>query len=124
MHSVTVETYKQAKKHILFGVVNGSFSFTVLIVLLGYQRKVGVLNMVVIKATVQTGGGLVAVKTMFQVTRMAVKRTKTRRCKSVSSCLSVTAVYRDETLQKAGEKTYDLKFWSATVSFYFGIFIL
>lgn len=112
-----METYKQADKYILFGVVDGSFSIAVLIVLLGYQRQVGVLNVVVIEATVQTGGGLVAVKAMFQVTRMAVKRTKTRRHKSASSCLIVTAVYRDETPRKSGEKTYALKFliWSTTV---------
>lgn len=113
---MTVETYKQADKHILFGVVHGSFSIAVLIVLLGYQRQVGVLNVVVIEATVQTGGGLVAVKAVLQVTRMAVERTKTRRHKSASSCLSVTAVYRDETPQKSGEK---FLIWSTTILPYF-----
>lgn len=87
-----METYKQAEKHVLFGVVDRSFSIAVLIVLLGYQWQVGVLNIVVIEATVQTGGGMVVVKAMFQVARMAVKRTKTRRHKSPSSCLGGTAV--------------------------------
>lgn len=77
-----MKTYKQADKDILFGVVDGSFSITVLIVLLGYQWQVGVLNVVVIEAAVQTGGGLVAVKAMFQVTRMAAKKTKTRSHRS------------------------------------------
>lgn len=81
-----METYKQADKHILFGVVDGPFSIAVLIVLLGYQRQAGVLNMIVIETTVQTGGGLVAVKAMFQVTGMAVVRTTTGRHKSAASC--------------------------------------
>lgn len=76
---VPVETYKQADKHILFGVVDGPFSIAVLLVLLGHQRQVGVLNVVVIEATVQAGGGLVAVKAMFQVTGMAVVRTNNRK---------------------------------------------
>lgn len=74
-----METYKQADKHILFGVIDRSFSIAVLIVLLGYQRQVGVWNVVVIEATVQTGRGLVAVKALFQVTRMAVVRTNNRK---------------------------------------------
>lgn len=75
-HLATMETYKQADKHILFGVVDGSFSIAILVVLLGYEWQVGVLNMVVVEAAVQTGGGLVAVKAMFQITWMAVGRTK------------------------------------------------
>lgn len=74
-----MKTYKQAVKHILFGVVDGSFSIAVLIQLLGYQRQVGVLNVVVVEATVQTGGGLVAVKAMLQVTRMAEKKDRNKK---------------------------------------------
>lgn len=74
-----METYKQADKHVLFGVVDGPFSIAVLVVLLGHQRQVGVLNVVVVEAAVQTGGGLVAVKAMLHVTGMAVVRTNNRR---------------------------------------------
>lgn len=74
-----METYKKADKHILFGVVDGSFSIAVLIVLLGYQWQVGVLDVVVIKAAVQTGGRLVAVEAMFQVTRVAVGSTRKKK---------------------------------------------
>lgn len=74
-----METYKQADKHILFGVVDRSFPIAVLIVLLGYQWQVGVLDVVVIEAAVQTGGRLVAVEAMFQVTRVAVGSTREKK---------------------------------------------
>ena len=69
-------TYKQADKHVLFGVVNATF-IVVLVVLFGHQRQTGVRDVVVIEAAVETAGWLVTVETVFQITRMAVGEKKT-----------------------------------------------
>lgn len=50
------ETYKQAGKHILFWVVYWPFVILVLIGLFGHQRQIGVRDVVVIEATMQTAG--------------------------------------------------------------------
>lgn len=76
---VAAKTYKQGDKHVLFGVVDGPLPIAVLLVLLGHQRQVGVLNVVVVEAAVQAGGGLVAVKAVLQVTRVAVEKKKTEQ---------------------------------------------
>ena len=75
-------TYKQADEHVLFGVVHASF-IVVLVVLFGHQRQTGVRDVVVIEAAVETAGRLVAVETVFQITRMAAGGIKIQDSESV-----------------------------------------
>lgn len=53
---MTKETYKQADEHVLFWVVDWPFVIMLLVVLFGYQRQIGVLDVVVIKAAMKTAG--------------------------------------------------------------------
>lgn len=71
------KTYKQADKHVLFWVVYSSFVILVLLVLLWNQWQVGVLDVVLIEAVVTDAAGwLMAMKTMLQITRMALEEEK------------------------------------------------
>jgi len=74
------ETYKEADKHVLLWVVYRPFVILVLLRLFGHQRQTGVV--VVIEATMETAGRLVAVETMFHVTWMAAEERRTYMSKS------------------------------------------
>ena len=50
------ETYKQADKHVLFGVIYRPFVILVFIVLFSDQWQIGVMDVVVIEAAMETAG--------------------------------------------------------------------
>ena len=73
-------TYKEGDKHVLFGVIYRPLAILVFIVLLGHERQTGFIGVVVIEAAMQAAGWLVAVKAMFEITRMAAgEKQKERR---------------------------------------------
>lgn len=72
------KTYKQADKHVLFWVVHPPFAILVLLRLLSHQWQTGFLDIVEIEAAMKTAGRVVAEKTMFQITRVAVTGDKGR----------------------------------------------
>lgn len=57
----------------MLGVVYWLFVILVLILVFVHQRRVGVLDVVMIEGAVKTAGRVVAVKTMLKVTGMAAE---------------------------------------------------
>lgn len=68
-----VQTYKEAGKHILFGIIDRPF-VEFFVMLFGYERLTGVLDVIVVEAAVEAAGRLVTVKTLFQITRVTAGR--------------------------------------------------
>lgn len=78
----------------MFWIVYGPLSITVLILVFSYQLQIGVLDVVVIKAAMKTNGGVVAVKTMFQVTRVAMDKNLSKENMSLQATASVSEYVR------------------------------
>lgn len=64
------KTYKQAGKHVLFGIVDRPF-VVLFVVLFGYERLTGVLDVVVVETAVEAAGRLVPLEAVLQVARVA-----------------------------------------------------